>query len=331
MDDMKVRLELSVALSPLYSPVEDSNKLRPNAEVFRKTKDGWIRFKCFEQLGIFEESVSLAILYIARDKEKTAYLSHKPLTELGKEMRKIIDPRDELLKQEVGMITCTSIHEIAGALGWKRPGKTVYERIYKALDRLGSVIVHERNEKEKWEINGQPGFIRYKIRDDGRLAIVITRRLAMVAFGEEGWLYALLSLDERNQLKGDIAKATHKFFVAWIFESSKSKASRPRPIGLDTLATHIWRDWSSYSSSGKATLRQRLKQAIADISNLPKWKAEVTGRGAKAMVTVQRLDEVVIDTEVTAFENVPAMPSEPETTVAGDNPRKPRLIRKVQK
>ena len=327
MDDMKVRLELNVALSPLYSPVEDSKQERDKAEVFRKTKDGWVRFKCFEQLGIFDESVSLAILYIARDKERTAYLSHKPLTELGREMRKVLDPNDELLKQEVGMITCTSVHEIATVLGWKRPSKDNYKRIYKALDRLATVIVHERNEKEKWEINGIPGFIRYKIRDDGRLAIVITRRLAMAAFGEEGWLYALLSLDERNQLKGDIAKAAHKFFVAWIFESAKGKLSKPRPIGLDTLATHIWRDWSSYSSSGKATLRQRLKQSIAEISKLPKWKAEVTGRGAKAMVTVQRLDEVVIDAEVTApTENVPAVPREAEA----DQERKtskPRLVR----
>lgn len=331
MDDMKVRLELSIALSPLYSPVEDSNKRRPNAEVIRKTKDGWVRFKCFEQLGIFDESVSLAILYIARDKERTAYLSHKPLTELGKEMRKMLDPNDELLKQEVGMITCTSVNEIANVLGWKRPSKDNYQRIYKALDRLGSVTVHERNEKEKWEINGQPGFIRYKIRDDGRLAIVITRRLAMAAFGEEGWLYALLSLEERNHLKGDIAKAAHKFFVAWIFESSKGKASKPRPIGLDTLATHIWREWSNYSSSGKATLRQRLKQSIADISKLPKWQAEVTGRGAKAMITVQRLDEVVIDAETTPPpENVPALTSDAESDQTRKS-SKPRLVRKVQK
>lgn len=293
MSKKEVKLELQVALTDqLYLTVQDS-KLRPSAQITRHHKNGWIKFKCLERLSIFDESVSLAVLYIASDEKRSRYLSDKPKSSLGQEMRKLHDPDNALAGQDVGLIVETNLHELASIMGYKRPSKKDMKRISESLERISSITISERNEAEKWTSHGA-GFIRHRVKDDGKLSIVIMRRLAMAAFGEKGWVYALLDIDERNALKGDIAKSVHKWLVAWIFESSKRKSSGPRNIGLDKLAVHVWPEWESYTASGKATMRQRLKETLANINALPQWSVTVIGKGSSAMVTVERLEAVTI-------------------------------------
>lgn len=287
-----VKLELQVALTDqLYLTVQDS-KLRPNALIVRHHKNGWIKFACFERLSIFDESVSLAVLYLASDEKKSSYLSDKPKSSLGQEMRRLHDPENVLTGQDVGYIIDTNLNEIAMLLGYKRPNKRDRARIRESLERLGRVSISERNNLEGWEKHGSPGFIRYHIKDDGNIAVVVMRRMAMAAFGEKGWVYALLDLDERNSLKGDISKSVHKWLVAWIFESSKRKSSSPRSIGLDKLAVHVWPQWESQSATFKTTMRQRLKESLSNINELPQWSVTITGRGSSAMVTVERIEAI---------------------------------------
>lgn len=279
----EVRYELQTALAPLFQPVNDVGiGERAKRLVRRELKNGWIEFACFEELSIFDESVSLAILRIASNQERGRYLTGSPKTDLGQEMRKLIDPKNNITDKSVGMVREMSLYEIAQHMGFKRPSKPIYEYIRASLTRLARVFISQRNDIDGTETHGEIGFIQHKILDSGRISAVISPRLTMASFGEKGWAYALLSLDERNCLKGDIAKSAHRFLVTWLWRDGG------RPIGLDTLACHVWCHWSSLSNNAKATMRERLKKALTQFNSLPNWKLTVSGRGTQATVYVIR-------------------------------------------
>lgn len=282
------RLDIQIAFAPLFYTVKDQ-KHRPGALIRREHSNGWIEFACFERLSIFDESVVLALMQIANDRERTKFLTSNPKSELGKELRKIMDPENDLKDQRVGMLVDTDLNEIARIMGYKKPSKKDRDNVMDSIVRLGRITVRERNNAEKVEYGGLPGFIRYKIKDDGRLAFVIMRRLAMAAFGEKGWRFALVNMDERNDLKGDISKTLHKWLVAWIFDSKNIKKG-PRFIGVDKLAAHVWHEWDQYTPSGKRTMRQKLREALKQVDSLPFWSIEVEGEGSMATVRVERLE-----------------------------------------
>lgn len=282
------RLDIEIAFAPLFYTVKDE-KRRPSSLIRREHANGWIEFACFERLSIFDESVVLALMHIANDRERTKFLTSAPKSELGKELRKIMDPENDLKDQKVGMLVDTDLNEIARIMSYKKPSKKDRDNVMDSIVRLGRITVRERNNAENVEYGGMPGFIRYKLKDDGRLAFAIMRRLAMAAFGENGWRFALVNMDERNDLKGDVSKTLHKWLVAWIFDS-KNRKKGPRFIGLDKLASHVWHDWEQYTPSGKRTMRQRLKEALHQVNSLPFWSAIVEGEGSMATVRIERLE-----------------------------------------
>lgn len=284
----EAKLDMEIAFSPLFYTVKDE-KRRPNALIRREHANGWIEFRCFERLSIFDESVVLALMFIANDKERTRYLTPSPKSDLGKDLRKIMDPENELKGQTIGMLIDTDLNEIARVMGYKKPSKSNRDFIKDSMKRLGAVTVSERINSENVEYGGMPGFIRYKIKDDGRLAFAVMRRLAMAAFGEKGWKFALVNLDERNDLKGDISKTLHKWLVTWIFDSKKRK-KEPRFISLDKLAGHVWHDWESYTPGGKRCSRKKLREALLHVNSLPFWSATVEGEGSMAIVRIERLE-----------------------------------------
>lgn len=284
----EVRFEIQIALSPLFLPVKDTrDKERPKRTVRRETANGWIEFSCYEQLCTFDESVALAILRIASDRSRGYALGPCPKTDFGKEMRELIDPENFLPEMEFGLIRETSIHEIAVAMGNSSPGKDNYKAIRASLRRLSRVMVSQRDDITGTETHGDIGFIKHRILDNDRLAIVITRRLALAVFGTSGWVYAIVDLNERNSLGTDIAKSAHRYLAAWMWNEKKKNVSH-RTIKLDTLAKHIWPTWENYSQSGQRTLRNRLKEAILSLNSLPSWTTTVEGRGTKAISTVSR-------------------------------------------
>lgn len=281
----EVRLDLQTALAALFFPVKDGEE-RENY-LFRKDhKHGYIEFACFEQLSTFDESVALAILRIAGDTARGLFLTDKPSTDDGRQLRLLLDPDEALIHQEVGMVRDTSLYEIAQLMGYKRPSSATNAQIRESLKRLSRVTISERDDREGWETHGETGFIRYKVLDNGRLSVVFARRLAMAAFGEEGWLYALVSLDERKQLgNSDVAKSVHRFLAAWCWQDKREKAQK---IGLDTLCGNVWTGWDEYSDSGKTSMRATMKKALGKINSLEAWSIVVEGRGKKAMVKVVR-------------------------------------------
>lgn len=282
------RLDVEIALAPFFYVVKDQ-KNRPNAIIRRVHSNGWFEFRCFERLSIFDESVLLALMHIANDPKRAGTLSSNPSSDLAKDLRKLMDPEDEMKNVTIGMLIDTDLNEIARVMGYKKPSESNRKNIRDSLKRLASVTVSERIENEKIEWHGMPGFVRYKVKDDGRLAFGITRRLAIAAFGTKGWNFALVSMDERNDLKGDISKTLHKWLVAWIFDSKKRKKG-PRFIGLDKLATHVWHDWETYTPGGQRCCRKKLKEALQQVNSLPFWSATVEGEGSMAMVRIERLE-----------------------------------------
>jgi hypothetical protein len=282
------RLDVEIALAPFFYVVKDQ-KNRPNAIIRRVHSNGWFEFACFERLSIFDESVVLALMHIAKDPRRAGTLSQSPRSDLAKDLRKLMDPEDEMKNITIGMLIDTDLNEIARVMGYKKPSESNRKNIRDSLTRLSRVTVSERIDSENIEYHGLPGFIRYKVKDDGRLAFGITRRLAMAAFGEKGWNFALVSMDERNDLKGDISKTLHKWLVAWIFDSKKRKKG-PRFIGLDKLATHVWHDWETYTPGGQRCCRKKLKEALQQVDGLPFWGATVQGEGSMAMVRIERLE-----------------------------------------
>ena len=282
------RLDIEIAFAPMFYVVKDQ-KLRPNAIITRVHANGWFEFRCFERLSIFDESVVLALMHIANDPKRAGTLSATPKSDLAKDLRKLMDPENEMKDVTIGMLIDTDLNEIAKVMGTAKPNERERKLIRASLKRLASVTVSERIESENVEYHGLPGFIRYKIKDDGRLAFGITRRLAMAAFGEKGWNFALVNMDERNGLKGDISKTLHKWLVAWIFDSKKRKKG-PRFIGLDKLATHVWHDWESYTPGGQRCCRKKLKEALHQVNSLPFWSATVEGEGSMAIVRIERLE-----------------------------------------
>lgn len=279
----EARYELQTALTPLFQPVNDGAKQRQPRTVRREFKTGWIEYHCPEELSIFDESVVLALLRIATNAGPCFLLDSSNST-VGTQLKKIFDPDKSLSGHVAGVIQDTSYHEIAKQLGLKRPSHKDYKNIRASVARLANTTITQRDEFMGCETHGESGFFRHQTQENGRLTVVFIRRLAAAAFGGEGWRFAVLNLDERNSLKGDIAKSAHKFLVSWMWWDGC------RSIRLDTLAGHVWAQWSSYSTSGKTVLRVRLKAALAQINGLAGWGLTTSGRGTAATVSVGRRD-----------------------------------------
>lgn len=257
-----------------------SSNERPKATCIRANEDGLrIELRCFWQLDIYDETVALSILYLAQDTKRGGFLSRETQTETGKALRKIYDP-DGKNEWPAGLIKGVSIYELAGVMGITKPSKKDYDSIRASLKRLGAVTMTEV--REHCAIHHPVTFIGSRFNDDDTLDIVINNRLATAAFGEAGFHYALLDLNERQHLRSDIAKATHRFFVSWMWSQGR------RTIGLDKLARHVWADWDNYTDSGKRCQLRKLKTAVLALNSLPDWEVSTEGRGNSTKVIITR-------------------------------------------
>ncbi len=281
-----VRYERQIALAAgadgFFKPTKKvANGDRPKSLCRHEYKDGLvIELRSFWQLDIYDETVALAILYLAQDHERGRPLMQEPQSETGKALRKIYDPegKNEL---PAGIIKHVSIHELAAVMCIHRPGQGHYEAIRGSLKRLGAVTMTEK--REQCDLHHPVVFIGSRINDDGTLDIVINNRLAMAAFGEAGFSYASIDLEERRQLRSDIAKAVHRFLVGWMWDKGE------RTISLDKLARHVWGDdWDGYTDGGKRCNLKKLKEGVLELNVLTGWETSIEGIGSSAKAIISR-------------------------------------------
>jgi len=281
-----VRYERQIALAAgadgFFKPMKRVvNDERPKSLCRREYNDGLeIELRSFWQLDIYDETVALAIIYLAQEQERGCSLSSEPQSETGKVLRKIYDP-DGKNELPAGIIKHVSINELAAVMGIERPGKRHYDAIKASLKRLGAVTMTEK--REQCDLHHPVAFIGSRINDDGKLDIVINNRLAMAAFGDSGFTYTTLDLEERKKLRSDIAKAVHRFLVGWMWNEGG------RTISLEKLARHVWGDdWDGYTDGGKRCHLKKLKEGVLDLNTLTGWMTNIEGRGSSAKANIGR-------------------------------------------
>lgn len=258
----------ATALASLFRPVCRGRRpmgLRVDTEF-----DGFkLMFTCWEWLDTRDQSILLAAVGMAGIDSQP--LSARAPGEIGQKLWSDLKPEDEALKGKAVVIT-TTYYALLEAAGLPTRGAD-YERVKDILYRLAQVGCRVKKDGYDWSMR----VLSYASRPDGTIHIALNERFAQALAGQN----VRVSLDERRQIKGDVAQVLH----AWLTATTRA-GSKGLWMGLDAISARVW-GVDAKNASTQRTRRQMLSEALDEIGGLG-WKIEQKGRGARHQVRVTR-------------------------------------------
>lgn len=298
-----VRMPQAFAAAPIFAPLRRGQK-RGGMDVTLQVGRTELRVRAYEQLGIVDQDVLIALLRLGEFKEQTSVLGAVPVTEQGRALRSGLEvelwtgtkrpagrvdkkrsarrPRPAtVVPEDESLVIHTSVPEVARRAG-KAVGGHGRQVISDVLDRLGGVQLRILDtETGGWVYAHLIHSIRYTSEGD-RLRIALHPTLARVLLGASG---ATTRIDERDYLglNGEVARRLLVRLCSWVNPGSTRSAR------LDTLALGVWPE----PTPSAAATRQRRRQmalALAEIGHLDDWNVTITGQGPAATAQIARLD-----------------------------------------
>jgi hypothetical protein len=226
---------------------------------------GVIRFRGV-QLGAVHQSVLLAICARAgRGGELIVKGSKKDLHARQVELLHCVDDAREA---DTAIVEATAYSLLADA-GLGDSG-TSFDRLAEYLTDLQTLVVYRQLTGSK--TGGGSNLLNFS-HGAKKFRITLNWRLASAILGDAQ--FVKISLFERNQLTGPVAKILH----AWL--SSNTRLGRSFGFGkgvyIDTLLPHIWgHDNPSTDTIGQR--RKRVKIALKDINGVNNWVCHQSGQ-----------------------------------------------------
>lgn len=218
-----------------------------------------IGFQGFEQLGVDDQSILLAITGqlglngLLIDADGGGETSKQLLLDL--QFSK--DGEYDIATKQ------TSLRSLLIDAGMSPDSST--NRVKASLNRLANTQIREVNKTTGWDMRCNLISVKFNNKS-GQVFVAANPRLTGAVFHGQ---HIKISLLERHELTSEVAKILH----AWLCSNIRLGKALGRGNGahLDTLAPHVWGGaWEEFSTSDKSKKRILLKDALFEIADKTK-------------------------------------------------------------
>ena len=233
-----------------------------------------VGFQGFEQLGVDDQSVLLAIC--AQLGINGLLITEETKGEISKELRKDLFAQNEAIATKK-----TTLRSILIDAGYKKNDTTQIITI--ALNRLRATQIREINIETGWDRVHNILSTMFNEKT-GELYLAVNPRLSGAVLGEQQNVQ--ISLFERNELNSEVAKILH----AWLCSNirlGKSIGNNNNGVSVDALIPHVYgaltgkesRQVLSKRRSAISNALKEIQQATEHINLGTGWCVEQTSNG----------------------------------------------------
>lgn len=261
--------EPALAIAPVFLVLKKSP--RAKLDVARSFGGSSVRWRGPDALGIPEQSVLLALLSVAAQQA----FSIAPNNAVGVKAALLKQLSCEGPQSEVAVVKAPW-RKIEIAAGYSSHSGKNITNIKSAVKRLAETTVWECRDG----IEYQSRLLSWILGNENGVIIALNRRATDAIYGKQ---FIKISLDERNKLSDESAKALHAYL------SGSMRAGSTRSHTIDKLQVHIWS--GEATGSTRRSRNKKLRCALLAIDQLPSWRCALLPRG---QVEITRIDERTI-------------------------------------
>lgn len=282
--------EPALAIAPVFLVLQKIKMPRAKLDVTRAFGDSSVRWRGPDALGIPEQSVLLALLSIAPQQT----FSIDPNSAVGDKAKLLNQLSCEGPQSDVAVVIA-HWRKIEIAAGYRSHSGKNITNIKLAVKRLAETTIWERRDGIEYESR----LLSWIRGNDNGVIIALNRRATDAIYGKQ---FVKISLDERNTLPDESAKALHAYL------SGSMRAGLTRRLSISKLQAHIWS--GDVTGSTHRSRDETLRAALLAIDQLPAWRCILLPRG---QVDIRRINDGTIDGKKADNRCAPKSIGKPET------------------
>lgn len=226
----------------------DRKRLRLHV-VYEYGDDRRIEFKGPEPLGVDDLRVLQGLVAMAGP--SGLILSPEPKTEEGKQLRLVLDPKWEAVKQDA-LVVKGSYRTLAREIGYTNTRN--YKPIRDCIERLWTVSIFAQSRNIRHGFHLLSAYTSEET--DGKLYVALNPFIASAVLGDTP--HARINMDEVRALKSDPARLIYQRLCGWIDLGKSGRAE------MDTLCEYVWVEQCKPSTmrTRRAMVRKAMKELI---------------------------------------------------------------------
>lgn len=221
-----------------------------------------LRFTGLEPLGADDMRLLQGI--VAMSGPAGFVLSPKPVTEMGQQLRRLLNPQFDAAEKDARVVRTTISHLLAET-GISDGGYNI-KAVIASLRRMASVtvLVHSGSLKAVFQL------LSYVFdSDNGRLLVALNPRVTDAVVEKEHG-FTRIPMAEVRALGSDPARLIHQRLCGWI------NPGKTRDVAMNTLCGYVWIDEAN--SEAKKKRYQVMRKAVVELVALG-WTADEYARG----------------------------------------------------
>lgn len=261
--------EPALAIAPVFLVLPKMK--RAKLDVTRTFGTSSLSWRGPDALGIPEQSVLLALLCIAGQQA----FSIDPKNAVGPKATLLRQLSCEGPKFDVAVLMA-SWRKIEMAAGYSSHSGKNIANIRLAVKRLAETTIWEYRDG----IEYQSRLLSWIRGNDNGVIVALNRRATDAIYGKQ---FVKISLEERNGLPDECAKALHAYL------SGSMRAGSTRRLTFSALEAHIW--GGEVVGSTRRSRVEKLRAALLALGQLPAWHCVLLPRG---YVDIRRINEATI-------------------------------------
>ena len=242
-----------------------------------KFKNGIVSFKGV-QLSVTHQSVLLAIAArTGRQQKNEGLIVNGSRDDLLARQMSLLRTTGPAADQDISRVECSAYALLKDAgMG---SGKSDYMALKNLLHEMSTVVLRRDYEGK----SGTSHLLSYQSLDD-HLMVSLNWRMTDAIFGGQN---IQVSLHERQELTGPVAKILHTWLSAYINKGASLMAGRGASV--DTLVNHVYGK-RPCKSGAKRRRKQYVVAALKEINNLEGWGVQIENNRAN----IRRSDIVYV-------------------------------------
>ena len=235
----------------LFRSLKRGERKKLKLDVTHKYGDDSLRFTGFEPL----DGGDLRLLQglVAMSGPAGIILSPEPKTEIGKQLRLLLDPQFDAAEKDARVVK-SSISNLLTETGMTK-GDDNIKGIIASLHRMANVTVLVQKGSRQAVFH----LLSYAFDStDGKLLVALNPRVTEAVLGERS--FAHIPMTEVRALSSDPARLIHQRLCGWIDPGKAGK------VEMDTLCGYVWPDEANDEAMKKR--RQTVRKAVVELAGL---------------------------------------------------------------
>ena len=236
----------------LFRSLKRGERKKIKLDVTHKYGNDSLRFTGFEPL----DGGDLRLLQglVAMSGPVGILLSPEPKTEIGKQLRLLLDPQFDAAEKNARVVKST-ISKLLTETGMTDSGDNI-KSIVASLHRMANITVLVQKGTRQAVFH----LLSYAFdSDDGKLLVALNPRVTEAVLGERSFTH--IPMAEVRSIKSDPARLIHQRLCGWIDPGKAGK------VEIETLCGYVWPDEADNSNTIK-TRRQTVRKAMAELAGL---------------------------------------------------------------